>query len=92
MQTSIHKSKSPQRCLQHNNVITLYCVNDAQTLCVTCMYQNNIHKKHKVIPLNRSSKELKAELDASLKAVEAAVSMADAIEADSINSLERTQK
>ena len=56
LQTSIYRAKTPQRCLQHNNVITLYCVNDCQTLCVTCMYQNNIHKKHKVIPLNRSNR------------------------------------
>jgi hypothetical protein len=53
--TSVFLAKAPQRCLQHNNVITLYCFNEHRPLCVTCMYQNNSHKKHKVMPINRVS-------------------------------------
>lgn len=56
--TAVYMSKHPQRCLIHNNVITLYCTQDRRPLCVTCMYQNNEHKKHKVLPINRSSQEL----------------------------------
>jgi len=58
IQTSIFASKSLQRCLDHNNVTTLYCVSDKKPLCVTCMYKNNAHKKHKVVPLNRASQKL----------------------------------
>lgn len=58
IQTSIFASKSLQRCLDHNNVTTLYCVSDKRPLCVTCMYQNNAHKKHKVVPLNRANQNL----------------------------------
>ena len=54
----MHFAKTAQRCLAHNNIITLYCLNERKPMCVTCMYQNNLHKKHKVIPLNRANQEL----------------------------------
>lgn len=57
-QTSVFMAKSPQRCLHHNNIITLYCSNDHKPLCVTCMYQNTAHKKHKVMPINRATQDL----------------------------------
>ena len=58
IQSSIFASKALQRCLEHNNVTTLYCVSDKKPLCVTCMYQHSAHKKHKVVPLNRASQNL----------------------------------
>lgn len=45
-------NKMPQKCLQHNNNLTLYCENDQKPLCASCMYQNQIHKQHRVLPLN----------------------------------------
>lgn len=51
---TVLNSKTPQRCLTHNNVLSLYCHNDNKPLCVSCVYQSSIHKKHRVIPLNRA--------------------------------------
>lgn len=48
-----------QRCLTHNNSISLYCCNEHRLLCVNCVYSGNKHKSHKVIP----SAEATAELD-----------------------------
>lgn len=60
-------SKTPQRCLHHNNVITLYCVNDKRPLCAHCMYQVIAHGKHEVIPLNKASSTLRDQLSQSVK-------------------------
>lgn len=66
-ETSIYQSKTPQRCLQHNNVITLYCINDKKPLCAHCMYQVVAHGKHEVIPLSKASSALREELGSTLK-------------------------
>jgi hypothetical protein len=39
-----------QRCLEHNNVITLYCTHDKKLLCVYCIYGVNKHRSHKLLP------------------------------------------
>lgn len=66
-ETSIFQSKTPQRCLQHNNIITLYCINDKKPLCAHCMFQVIAHGKHEVIPLSKASAPLKEELGNTLK-------------------------
>ena len=66
-ESSIFQSKTPQRCLQHNHVITLYCMNDKKPLCAQCMYQVVAHGGHEVIPLGKANKNLKEELNNALK-------------------------
>ncbi len=44
----------PQRCMQHNNVLTLYCLTERRILCVNCIYGITKHRTHKVIPLRDS--------------------------------------
>ena len=66
-ETSIFQSKTPQRCLQHNNVITLYCINDKKPLCAHCMYQIVAHGKHEVVPLGKASAELREQLGSTIK-------------------------
>jgi hypothetical protein len=66
-ETSIFQSKTPQRCLQHNNVITLYCINDKKPLCAHCMYQVGAHGKHEVVPLSKANAALREELANTLK-------------------------
>ena len=50
----IWQNKMPQKCIVHNNNYTLYCEQDRKPLCASCMYQNTLHKNHKVISLNSS--------------------------------------
>ena len=54
----LFKNHLPQRCLKHNNVLTLYCEKDRTPLCVSCVYHGNQHKTHKVIPLKNAGKSL----------------------------------
>lgn len=82
-------SKTPQRCLQHNNVSTLYCINDKKPLCVTCMYQNNLHKKHKVVSLNKAGKEMTEELANYLRLVNRSLGVAEELFQESHENLER---
>lgn len=91
-QTSIFLSKTPQRCLTHNNVVTLYCVYDKKPLCVTCMYQSALHRKHKVIPLNRATDEMEEEMKVYLKDVETKISLADNLIKKSNENLVRLDK
>lgn len=51
---AILHSRTPQRCLQHNTIYTLYCEFDRKPLCANCMYQVDTHRKHRVIPISRS--------------------------------------
>jgi hypothetical protein len=66
-ESSIFQSKTPQRCLQHNHVITLYCINDKKPLCAQCMYQVVAHGKHEVVPLGKANHALREELNNALK-------------------------
>jgi hypothetical protein len=68
-ETSIFLSKTPQRCLNHNNVITLFCLDDKKPLCVHCMYQAFSHKKHEVVPISKATSTLREELRNALQSV-----------------------
>lgn len=48
-----------QRCLQHNNTLTLYCLNERRILCVNCLYGMHKHRSHKVIPLKDCLEEVR---------------------------------
>jgi len=85
----MHFAKSAPRCLVHNNVITLYCLNERKPLCVTCMYQNNLHKKHKVIPLNRANQELQEETSAYVTVVDKELDRASKVLGQTHNFLQR---
>ncbi len=39
------------RCLQHNNALSLYCLNERKILCVNCIYGAHKHRSHKIVPL-----------------------------------------
>ena len=58
MNEVLFKNNLPQRCLKHNNVLTLYCEKDRVPLCVNCMYHGTEHKNHKVVPLKNASKSI----------------------------------
>lgn len=92
-ETSIFMSKTPQRCLQHNNVITLYCINDKKPLCVHCMYQVFSHKKHEVVPLAKAGGILKEELKTTLKTIDSKIypAIGELINKNHVN-LERVEK
>jgi hypothetical protein len=42
------------RCMQHNNMLNLYCLTEHKVLCVNCTYGDTKHKTHKVLPLKDS--------------------------------------
>lgn len=44
----------PQRCILHNNFVTLYCQDEQKLLCVNCVYDSVKHKDHAVGPIKRS--------------------------------------
>lgn len=44
------------RCMEHNNILTLYCISERRILCVNCTYGGNRHRTHKIIPLKDSGK------------------------------------
>ena len=54
------------------------------------MYQNNHHKKHKVVPLNRAYKDLEDENNKNLVVIEQIISMMDRLIAKSHVNLVRT--
>ncbi len=60
--TAIQQSSQPQKCLLHNNISTLYCLNDQRILCAGCMYQSSGHKGHKVVPVNRVFDQMKLDV------------------------------
>jgi uncharacterized protein YhbP (UPF0306 family) len=39
------------RCLDHSNILTIYCQTERKTLCANCVYGFNRHKTHKLLPL-----------------------------------------
>jgi hypothetical protein len=47
-----------QRCLEHNNTMTLYCLNERRILCVNCLYGMSRHRSHKVFPLKDRMKDV----------------------------------
>lgn len=65
------------RCMQHNNVLTLYCLTERKVLCVNCIYGVTRHRTHKIVPLKDCAEEiyqdnqhLKKMLDQDLKLLE----------------------
>lgn len=49
-----YENELPQKCLVHNNFVTLYCENEFKLLCVNCIYGSAVHKDHRVIPSKNS--------------------------------------
>jgi len=39
------------RCLDHSNVLTIYCQTERKALCANCVYGINRHRTHKLLPL-----------------------------------------
>ena len=39
------------RCIDHSNVLTIYCQTERKVLCANCVYGFNRHKTHRLIPL-----------------------------------------
>jgi hypothetical protein len=60
----------PQKCLTHNNFITLYCENEFKLLCVNCIYGSAIHKDHRVIPSKNSLQSISRDNEDNLKILE----------------------
>jgi hypothetical protein len=53
------------------------------------MYQNNLHKKHKVIPLNRANQELQEEILAYISVVDKELDRTNKVLGQSHNFLQR---
>lgn len=39
------------RCIQHSNVLTIYCQTERKALCANCVYGASRHRTHRLIPL-----------------------------------------
>lgn len=62
----VFKTANLPKCLQHNNILTLYCKNDSKPLCAGCLYASQAHKPHKVVPLAKAGPEIKDSLSEQL--------------------------
>lgn len=60
---SVESANLPQRCLQHNTILTLYCEIDRKPLCANCMYKQDTHRKHRVIPLDKAMNLVKEDIN-----------------------------
>lgn len=56
--------------MAHNNIITLYCINEEKLLCAGCMYQSSNHKGHKVIPMGKGDDIIKNHIKNSIVELE----------------------
>lgn len=56
--TMLETNMQTQRCLLHNNALSLYCMNERRILCVNCLYGMHRHRSHKVLPLKDSMEEV----------------------------------
>lgn len=70
----LENGEQKQRCLIHNNTLSLYCLNQRRVLCVNCIYGVHKHRTHKVLPLKdcmqeiqTDNKELKIIIDNQLR-------------------------
>lgn len=43
-------------------MLTLYCEIDRKPLCANCMYQQETHRKHKVVPLAKAMNYVKEDI------------------------------
>lgn len=64
----LESSHQNQRCLQHNNILSLYCLNERRILCVNCLYGIHRHRSHKVVPLKDCMEEVYSD-NAKLKSI-----------------------
>lgn len=46
------------RCLDHSNVLTIYCITERKALCANCVYGYNRHRTHKLVPLKDAIQEI----------------------------------
>ncbi len=60
---ALTKKGQAQRCFDHNIPYSLYCTHCRRFICASCMYNSQIHKKHRVQPLQSSTKEIKDDID-----------------------------
>jgi hypothetical protein len=47
------KEKSTPGCLLHGERLNLYCEKDKELVCVDCIYKDQKHKGHSIVPLDR---------------------------------------
>lgn len=59
--TMLESNMQTQRCLHHNNALSLYCLNERRILCVNCVYGLHRHRSHKVLPLKDSMEEIRTD-------------------------------
>lgn len=46
------------RCLQHSNVLTIYCQTERRALCANCVYGVTRHRTHRLIPLEDADQHI----------------------------------
>jgi hypothetical protein len=56
------KNRENPSCLNHAERLNLYCEKDRELVCVDCVYKDNKHKGHSIIPLDRIIKSLQFEV------------------------------
>lgn len=50
----LYQNEVPQRCIVHNDFVTLYCQDDQKLICVNCMFAQGNHSKHRINPIKSS--------------------------------------
>lgn len=55
------KNKQEARCLVHGELVNLFCEKDKSMVCVDCVYKDQKHKGHTIIPLDKVIKTLQLE-------------------------------
>jgi hypothetical protein len=62
LREQLMKNNELQRCLQHNIIYSIYCTICRKILCASCMYSSLQHRKHRVIPIENATEEIKEDL------------------------------
>jgi nucleoside permease NupC len=59
---TLMKNSELQRCMLHNIIFSVYCTVCRKVLCASCMYTSTLHRKHRVVPLEAATDELREDL------------------------------
>ncbi len=60
--TLLIRMRKPIRCMQHNSNISLYCESEQKLLCANCIMGKNVHKYHKVTPIEKCMGQLEQDI------------------------------
>ena len=87
----LYQNNVPQRCITHNNFVTLYCENEHKLLCVNCIYGNSSHVNHKVVPIKNAFKRIEEDNDIMKKHLKQYIEEIKLFERSTLNLREQTE-